>query len=76
MPRYEPQYAEFKVPIAEAGGLGRGQWIWELGSWKGVKSASLDGMFGYLNVEATKTAMKKVRSFCREMGFPEVGHET
>jgi|GEM_PF-4283981 len=61
----------FRVPVAEAGGLGRGQWIWDLSGWPGVGAASLDGLFGSLTVRATPKAMRRVRQFCAERGYPE-----
>jgi hypothetical protein len=66
------QFVEFKVPAAEARGLNSGQWIWELSGWPGVKSASLEGLFGYLSVEATPKALKRIRAFCKERGYTEV----
>lgn len=66
------QSAEFKVPVREASGLDSGQWIWEIAGWPGVKSASLEGLFGFLSVEATATALKRIRAFCKERGYKEV----
>jgi hypothetical protein len=61
----------FEIPYEEAAGLNRGQWIWEIGAWYGVRKATLTATCGtgWLNVEATPRAMKRIRRFCRRRGF-------
>ena len=65
----------FEVPYEEAAGLNRGQWIWQIGAWRGVRKATLRaaGGTGWLDVEATPRAMKRIRRFCRERGFTRAG---
>lgn len=73
--RANPQVETFEVPYEEAAGLNRGQWIWEIGAWRGVRKATLRTAWGtrWLDVEATARAMRRIRRFCRERGFKRTG---
>jgi hypothetical protein len=65
-------FAEFRVPVREAGSSAAGRWFWRLAHWPGVRRARLGGLFGCLEVEATPRAMRRVRSFCTRRGYREV----
>lgn len=68
-------FAEFKVPTSELD-LDGGPWVWEVGQWRGVKRATLQYLLpnvgAWLEVEATETAMRRVRRFCAQRDYPEV----
>ena len=69
------QAETFEIPYEEAAGLNLGRWIWEIGAWRGVRKATLRTAWGtgWLDVEATPRAMKRIRRFCRERGFKRAG---
>ena len=73
--RPKAQAEVFEIPYEEAAGINRGQWIWEIGAWCGVRKATLRTACGtgWLDVEATPRAMKRIRRFCRERGFKRAG---
>ena len=67
--------ARFQVPVGEASGIGSGLWFWRIASWKGVRNADLEGLFGTLTVEGTKRAIARVARFCAGRGYARLSEE-